>query len=203
MTTAPKNYPRRTPTQERARVTHDAILEATARILEAEAESPSTNRIAKKAGVSIGTLYQYFDSREAILVALCRRHADEITGLLAAHAAPIMGASPREAVPAFIDAITAAHEVAPKLHLALTREILVQGGDLLMELHNPARSMAQAWLEHHRAEVRPKDLPAAAFLLTVTVEAAIHGQLMEDPARLGDPAWKQELVDLMLRYLLD
>ena len=59
---------RRTPTQLRARQSHDAVLEATRRLLEDATIGglPSTNRIARRAGVSVGTLYQYFDNREAI-----------------------------------------------------------------------------------------------------------------------------------------
>ncbi|MES2642264.1 MAG: TetR/AcrR family transcriptional regulator [Myxococcota bacterium] len=195
---------RRTPVQERARASCDAILEATARILSSAEgrELPSTNRIAKLAGVSVGTLYQYFDSREAILRALCRRHADEMMMLLLAHAGPLVDASPREAVPVFIDAMAAAHAVAPRLHLALVREMLADGGELLAEVQDPGRALVLAWLTRHRDVIRPRDLPAAAFLLTHTVEAAIHGQLLDDPSRLKDTAWRSELVDLMLRYLL-
>ncbi|MDP2315668.1 MAG: TetR/AcrR family transcriptional regulator [Pseudomonadota bacterium] len=163
---------------------------------------PSTNRIAKVAGVSVGTLYQYFDSREAILRALCRQHTAEMTALLLAHAGPMLDAPPREAVPAFVDAMAAAHAVAPRLHLALVRELLADGGELLAEVQDPARALVLGWLVHHHDVIRPKDLPAAAFLLTHTVEAAIHGQLLDDPARLDDAGWRNELVDLLLRYLV-
>lgn len=195
--------PRRIPVQARARVTHDAILEATARVLESSPESPSTNRIARVAGVSIGTLYQYFDSREAILRALCLRHREEMMVMLMTHAGPMVGAAPAVAVPAFVDAMVAAHAVAPRLHLALVREILANDGDLLQQIQDPAHALVLNWLERHRGQIRPKDLPAAAFLLGHTVEAAIHGQLFADPARLRDPGWQAELKDLLLRYLLE
>lgn len=203
MTTNPLHTSRRTPTQSRARESCDAILEATARILSngETRELPSTNRIAKLAGVSVGTLYQYFDSREAIVRALCLQHGQEMTALLVAHAGPFFGAAPAEAVPAFVDAMAAAHAVAPRLHLALVRELMADGGELLSEIQNPARALVLTWLEQHRDEIRPRDLPTAAFLLTHTAEAAIHGQLLEDPSRLADPAWRRELVDLLLRYL--
>jgi AcrR family transcriptional regulator len=68
--TFPKK-PRRVPNQERARVLVAAILEASAHVLEVHGyEGASTARIAKKAGVSIGSLYQYFDSKEALFDAL-------------------------------------------------------------------------------------------------------------------------------------
>lgn len=61
----------RLPKQARAKATYNAILEATARILEAHGEARlNTNLIADTAGVSIGTLYQYFPNKTAILIAL-------------------------------------------------------------------------------------------------------------------------------------
>ncbi len=204
MTTQSRNYLRRTPIQDRARHSRDAIVQATARILEGEQgrELPSTNRIAKVAGVSVGTLYQYFDSREAILRELCRRHGAEMTALVVDHAGPLLDAAPAVAVPAFVDAMAAAHAVAPRLHLALVRELLADGGELLAEVQDPARALVLGWLVHNRDRIRPKDLPAAASLLTHATEAAIHGQLLHDPARLADTAWRAELVDLLLRYLV-
>src|SRR5215469_493144 len=60
--------PRKLASQERSRATVDALLEATARILLKEGyDKASTNRIAEVAGVSIGSLYQYFPSKEALV----------------------------------------------------------------------------------------------------------------------------------------
>jgi AcrR family transcriptional regulator len=204
MTTISRDFQRRMPTQGRALASYEAVLVATARILEgqSEAELPSTNRIAAVAGVSVGTLYQYFESRDDILRVLARRHADEMTALLFAHAAPAAAMPPREAIPAFVDAIVEAHRIAPRLHLALTRAMLLDGGELLAAHHDPARAIVRAWLEEHRASLRPSDLDAAAFLLTTTVEAAVHGWIMFDPPRLGDATWRRELADLCIRYLL-
>jgi AcrR family transcriptional regulator len=202
MTTKAAENARRAPIQARARFTRDAILDATARILEQEPTVPSTNRIAKLAGVSVGTLYQYFDSREAIVRDLCRRHSEEMTALVLAHGGPMLTAPPREAVPAFVEAITLAHAATPRLHLALVRELLADGGELLAEVQDPAHALVLAWLEHHRDAIRPRDLEAAAFILTNAVEAAVHAQLLDRPERLLDAGWRAELVDMLLRYLL-
>ena len=195
--------PRRAPTQRRSRETVQAILQAAARILVREGrDAVTTNRVAKDAGVSIGSLYQYFSSRDAIIGALAQEHASEMIGLLLAHAGPIAGQGPREAIPQFVSAMIAAHKGAPDLHLALLTQMLSDGPAAIKAVHDPARGLVRAWLGQHAAAIRPRDLDAAAFLLTTTVEAAIHAQIIEDPQRLGDPAWEAELVDLLLRYLL-
>lgn len=65
--------PRKSPSQPRSRATYLAILEATAHILEAEGlDAANTNRIADRAGVSIGSLYQYFPGKTAIFAELIR-----------------------------------------------------------------------------------------------------------------------------------
>jgi AcrR family transcriptional regulator len=197
------NRPRRTPTQERSRVTVGAILQAAARVLVAEgAGAASTNRIARIAGVGIGTLYQYFPSREAIFGALASQHAEEMLALLARHAGPLGDAPPEVAVPAFIRAMAAAHAIAPKLHLALTETLLSSGPEALAAIRDPGRALVRAWLERHRGAIRPRDLDAATFLLTTTVEAAIHAQILEEATRLSDPSWLAELEDLLLAYLV-
>jgi AcrR family transcriptional regulator len=64
---------RRKPTQARARRTIETIFEATARIIERDgAKAVNTNLIAERAGIGIGTLYEYFPNKEAVLIAMAR-----------------------------------------------------------------------------------------------------------------------------------
>jgi AcrR family transcriptional regulator len=88
--------PYRLPKQRRAQATCAAIFEATARILEAEGEAAlNTNRIAAVAGVSVGTLYQYFPNKQAILVAMA--HAERVAWARNARAAIAEGLDPDRA----------------------------------------------------------------------------------------------------------
>ena len=203
MASLQENEARRTPTQKRSRETVKAILDATARILVRDGlDAATTNRIAKQAGVSIGSLYQYFGTRDAIITALAQQHAEEMISLLGNHAMGIATLPPAQAIPAYVAAMIAAHQTAPELHLALIRQILADGPETWRAIQDPARGLVRAWLERNRAQIRPRDLDAAAFLLTSTVEAAVHAQIADDPERLSDPAWGAELNDLLLRYLI-
>src|SRR5262245_9490004 len=75
----PLTKPRKHASQQRSRATVDALIEATARILVKEGfDSASTNRIAEQAGVSVGSLYQYFPSKEALVAAVIQRHQQEL-----------------------------------------------------------------------------------------------------------------------------
>ncbi len=70
------NRRRRRPVQARSQATVDYVIEAAARVFRREGFGATTNRIAVEAGVSIGTLYEYFPDKRALLVALAERHVD-------------------------------------------------------------------------------------------------------------------------------
>lgn len=69
--------PRRRPLQARSKDKVSWLLEAAAQVFRAEGYGATTNRIAERAGVSIGTLYEYFPNKEALLLALAERHVAE------------------------------------------------------------------------------------------------------------------------------
>src|SRR5262249_30571023 len=83
MARRPLTNPRKQASQERSRATVDALIEATARLLVREGfDRASTNRIAEEAGVSIGSLYQYYPSKEALVAAVIDRHNQDLMQLV-------------------------------------------------------------------------------------------------------------------------
>jgi AcrR family transcriptional regulator len=82
MARAPSTTPRRRPRQARSRFTVDAILDAAARVFEARGiERATTNLIADRAGVSVGSLYQYFPNKLSIVLALIERYQADMRGM--------------------------------------------------------------------------------------------------------------------------
>src|SRR5436190_11709379 len=72
--------PRKSPVQARSAATVDAVLEATIQVLlQVGKERLTTTKVAQRAGVSVGTLYQYFPNKSALLKAALKRHMHEIT----------------------------------------------------------------------------------------------------------------------------
>src|SRR5271155_2767647 len=116
--------PRKLPRQERSGATVDAILEAAAQVFERRGYAAgTTNRIAERAGISIGSLYQYFPNKDAILVALVRRHLEEATAALQPHLERLdRGARFEDVLPDVVDAMVALHALAPGLHRVLFEE---------------------------------------------------------------------------------
>jgi AcrR family transcriptional regulator len=197
-----RTTPRKAPRQERSRATIDAILTATARILVQEGfDHASTNRVAQAAGVSIGSLYQYFPSKEALVAALAERHMDEMLGVVVA-AFERIGALPLgQATREMVSLLLGAHAIDPRLHQVLTEQVPRLGRmDRVHDIERTVTAMVRRYLEAHRDELRVTDLDLAAFLVVQTVEALTHGALIHG-TRISDAALVDEITTLVVRYL--
>jgi len=116
----PRTSPRKKPRQQRSQDTVECILDATARVLCSTGyDRASTNRVAMAAGVSVGSLYQYFPSKEALVAALVERHVEQMTSLVTGKLAEVSTAPLDVAVRTMIDSMFAAHAVDPRLHKVL------------------------------------------------------------------------------------
>src|SRR5262249_1598596 len=165
----------------------------------------STNRIADAAGVSIGSLYQYFPSKEALVAAVIDRHIQEMMqvirdALIKVAVRPIEEAA-RELVRVMIDA----HRVNPKLHRVLVEQVPRVGRlDNIEAIDREAYSLVRAYLEAHRDELGIPDTDMAAFVCVTTVEALTQGAVVHRREVLSDEranAFVDEVTALILRYL--
>lgn len=199
-------FARKTPKQARAQHTVEVILRAAAHILKAESYAGfTTNAVAKKAGVSIGSLYQYFDSKEALVAALAEAHAKEGYALLL-ESVRLAAEQPRsieETVRHYIGAMVRLHEDDPALHRVLMELVPgIRGSvQLMQQVSNQSAALVRAWLEAHRGELRPLDVEVATYVLVTSVEAVTHLRLLDRPAQLDTETLVSELSELVLGYL--
>ena len=115
MARKPLTNPRKYASQDRSRATVDALVEATARILIREGfDKASTNRIAEVAGVSVGSLYQYFPSKEALVAALIDRHNQEIRQIVQGELVEAVNAPVEQAVRKLVAVAIKAHRIDPR-----------------------------------------------------------------------------------------
>jgi len=198
----PRTSPRKPATQARAQSTVDAILEATARILvRLGYDRASTNKIAAEAGVSVGSLYQYFPSKEALVAALVDRHVEEMFRVIL-EKTPHLFAQPIEvAVEEIIRLMVAAHAVDPKLHKVLVEQVPRIGRlERVEAIERETMVLLRAYLETRQHELVVKDLDLAAFIVVGMVEALTHGAVLKRPELLGD-AFVDEVTSAVVRYL--
>jgi AcrR family transcriptional regulator len=180
MARAPVIKPRKIASQERARATVDALVEATARILVKEGfDKASTNRIAEVAGVSVGSLYQYFPSKEALVAAVIERHQQEIMRTVQAELTDVLTQPVDKAVRKLVAVAVTAHRVDPKLHRVLAEQIPRVGKLAKLETFNRENySLFRTYLERHRDELRVNDLELASFVCVTSIEALTHNAVL-------------------------
>jgi AcrR family transcriptional regulator len=194
----------RKPTQGRAHATVDAILEAAARILEREGMGRlGTNRIAREAGVSIGSLYEYFAGRDAIVRALCERHLAGLKDLVDTAFAHLADAPLDLAVDVFIDALFALHASRPALHRTLQHEFPLHFGlEPFIESDRYFEQKLVEWLRRRRPDRPLDDLTTRAFIAirasrVVTIHTFAEG--LDEERRGRVRAGLKELLLLTLR----
>lgn len=192
----PLTRPRKTASQQRSRATVDALVEATARILVREGfDRASTNRIAEVAGVSVGSLYQYFPCKEALVAAVIERHQQDILRLVRGELAGLMDLPVAQGVRRLVAVAVQAHRVDPKLHRVLAEQIPRVGK--LEELETFSRenfALFRAYLERHRDELRVDDLELASFVCVSAIEAITHNAVLHQGKALSRDAM-EALID--------
>jgi AcrR family transcriptional regulator len=168
-------------------------------------DQASTNRIAEVAGVSIGSLYQYFPSKEALVAAVIDRHTQELSQVTR-NALVRMAARPIEvAAREFVSVAIDAHRVNPKLHAVLTEQIPRVGRLENVEANiREGYAMVRGYLEAHRDEIDIADPDLAAFVCVTVVEALTHAAVLRRPDLLaGEKAlnFVDDVTRLLARYL--
>ena len=206
MARRPPTKPRKHASQERSRATVDALVEATARILVRDGfDKASTNRIAEAAGVGIGSLYQYFPCKEALVAAVIDRHKKEVIEVVRGALAEAATEPIAQAVRRLVAAAIRAHRIDPKLHHVLAEQIPRMGKLENVEAFNrETYALFGAYLESRKDELRTVDLKLATFVCVTSIEALTHTAVLHHSEMLSDDA-VEALVDeatrLVVRYL--
>lgn len=194
----PRVAPRRRPAQSRSQFTVAAILQATlALIAEGGEEALTTNRIAERAGVSIGTLYQYFPTREAIVDTVAgRARADVLEQLDALLGRVGRGElEPLAMLRTFIALYLRTFDGRGPGGPAFAR--LIWRSDHVGSLVHSAREASERIAQHLQRAAIPglrEPTPAQAYVLTRSLMGTVRAAVLEGSPLLGSPAFEDELV---------
>ena len=206
MARKPPTKPRKHASQKRSRATVDALVEATARILVREGfDKASTNRIAEVAGVGVGSLYQYYPGKEALVAAVIDRHNQDIMRVVRGALAEIASQPVEKAVRRLVAVAIEAHRIDPKLHRVLAEQIPRTGRLENVEAFNrETYALFRSYLEDHSDELRTVDLGLAAFVCVTSIEALAHTAVLHNSQKLSGEAVKalvDEATRLVVGYL--
>jgi AcrR family transcriptional regulator len=199
----PRVRPRKQPRQERARATRDAVLLGAERLLDTEGpDALTTNRIAEAAGVSIGSLYQYFPHKQAIIAALIdvflARYFEVFVGAL-----ETLRDLPLEVVgEALARGVLELYQRHAKAHAPLYRQISA------LELDRAYQRQLARYVDEIRRfvvsrrdlDLRAVDVDAAAHVLVYAVEGVVRS-IATDALACDPQAVSKELVRMLVSYL--
>jgi AcrR family transcriptional regulator len=194
----PSGTMRKQPRQARSRATMDVILDAAAHILGDRGWAGlTTNTVAEVAGVSIGSVYQYFPNKLALIEAVRRRHFDDVLATL--HAAVDEGTTRARRVAALVDGMIAVHSRYPAAHRVLLEES-PRGTDS-RDIHDLFETACQtAYQSIVATNVRgATDRPMAAHVLAGALAGAVHEAARQGTLNL--PELRTELIHLVTSYL--
>ena len=198
-----KTTPRKLPQQSRSQETVDAILAATSRLLVTSGyDTMSTNRIAIAAGVSIGSLYQYFPSKEAIVAALVEGHCSAAALASQATLTEHVGSTVEVAARAVVEAMVAAKTLNPRLHRALREQVPRVGKlNFVDTQHAETAAVVTRYLISRSSELPLEDPELTAFIAVKTVDALL--QQLDHPvmSSRGEAKVTEEIVNLLVAYL--
>ena len=200
---ARRSAPRKRPRQERSEATVDAALEAAAReFASAGYEATTTNRIAESAGISVGSLYQYFPSKEAIAVELARRYRADRLAFVRTQLEAV-GEKPVElVVRALFASVLKAEGIRPALYRVLIEQVMrvTSGRRELRGYEEKLEAIVAGALRRVQPPPAIEDFDLAAFMLVRLVLALVHSAAADRP-RYNTPALVNELTKLVVGYL--
>ncbi|MGO8998033.1 MAG: TetR/AcrR family transcriptional regulator [Polyangiaceae bacterium] len=180
----------------------ETILEAAARVfVRSGYPRATTNRIAEAAGISVGSLYQYFPSKDAIAVELLRRYRETLLGLVHRHLQGVEETTLESVVRALIGAVLRAEGIDPALHRVLIEQVLRTSAraEIVGFEEKAERLLAEA-IRASGGRLFERDPDTTAFVIVRAVLGIVHSAVVDRPA-LNGPPLVDELTRLVVRLL--
>jgi AcrR family transcriptional regulator len=201
----PIDVMRKMPTQGRAWRTVRTIFEATAQILAVEGEGRlTTNRVAERAGFSIGTLYQYFPSMDAILLAMIDLERRQVVARLEAVLAEGEGAStdPTEPLRRYVRELVSSLGTGDRaVRVLLRRAWLLDHTPQVTAIVRDAAERIHLALERRGHPDFPPPDRATLFVVTRSILGSIRAAVLEDSDLPGTPEFEDALVRMALALM--
>ncbi len=194
--------PRKSPVQARSTASVDAMLQATIQVLlQVGKERLTTTRVAARAGVSVGTLYQYFPNKSALLQAVLKRHLDGVLRCVATVCVASRGACLQQMAASVISAFLAAKMKDVKTSVALySVSADVDGARIGREIGNQC---IQAIAETLTSAAEPLTIdPELAATVLYAAMVGVARKLLDAPApEKQSEALQRELITMATAYL--
>ena len=195
--------PRKKPQQERSRRTYEGIVETASEMLvEVGYHNLSTNKIADRADVSVGSIYQYFPNKEAIVLAVIEQFAERQYEILATGLEGIEGMELEQSVRKIVGKLLQAKREAPELSRVLFEQLPPVGQfDIVHEWSERAIELIASTLESRDEDFEPDDLEMSASLVVNFAHAIVNDAVPNRNEDLKTSQIAHETTRMILRYL--
>jgi AcrR family transcriptional regulator len=214
MTNKTPPRPRKYPKQSRSQILVEAIQIACLQILQKEgSEQLSTQNIADVAGVNIASVYQYFPNKEAVLASVYDKELQHLADLTARRFAAFQALSEQsleKTLAALIDLeadqLLTLYKLNPDFFTEYSESYDVHGrvDEITQSMKNPSwKDWFPEFLAIYIHRLRPVDVNTLSFFARNTMRGILQAAVDEDPALLESGEFRLELLNLLLRYLVD
>ncbi|WP_169518300.1 TetR/AcrR family transcriptional regulator [Solimonas variicoloris] len=193
---------RKQPAQQRSRQMVDALLDAAEREIGTRGlDATTTNHVAARAGVSIGSLYQYFAGKDAIVEALLQRHAQRLLAAVDARLRTLLDADPHTVTQRVLEAVFEQVERDPAQRELVRHWHRLRTGATFQALEQRMFEHCRLYLLRHHDEYRVPNLPAALFVAINSLHYTVAHYLSLDAPLLSRDEVIDALADLLAAYL--
>jgi AcrR family transcriptional regulator len=195
--------PRKQPNQDRAKETVETIFQATAHILEKEGfEKTSTNKIAEKAGISIGSLYQYFPSKESILGKMIDTFIEKEIRMLEKTLLADKPQNLEETIESIVEAVIESKRKQTRFTKLFAQKFLsLAKEDSMKKMDTHVLNLFRTHIEKFKDEIRTENLDLNLYILYQTVRIVPVAMIFDNAFSLSDKNLKKELVYLCYNFL--
>ena len=198
---------RKSPRQERSKVMVEAILEAASQVFaELGYARATTNKIAERAGVSVGSLYQYFPNKDCLIASLHGEHQAKIHRVIEKVLRRFgdHSMSLEDGLRLLLDELNQVHEDDPTLTKALSREVMRESevGERVHDGEEEAEKLKQLFtLLFNRPDVRDGNHTIIAAIMGQVIGHLTRWLQHDAPSDLEQRALREETIQLLVRYL--
>jgi AcrR family transcriptional regulator len=194
--------PRKRPVQARSETTVAALFEASIQVLLAVGYRKfTTTRVAERAGVSVGTLYQYFPNRQALITTVIERYLHELTAAIERHCRDLRGRTLDEIAKGFVDAAIAAKWAHIEVSRALHEPLADVGGAELVRAAAMRTAAPVAEVLSSCGDASFREVDRLALLIVISCSSVLQSAIADQTTALDREALRAHMRAMVLGYL--